>query len=334
MNHTSLLLSLSLIAVCAMRPAHCMVLRVGDACPYARIQDAVDAIPAGNAEEAVIEILPGDYEENVFIDKNRPFVTLRPAQSGVVRILSAESVYTARDKQLPRCAALTVEADDFTAEDITFENYASRASVLAGGRGVGQAQSVVARGDRAVFRRCRILGHQDTLFADSQHHGDDFSRQYYENCYIEGTVDFIYGCATAVFNACTLNFASRGYLTAASTKERQPFGYIFVGCRVTAAPGVRKSDLGRPWRPYAKVAFIGCDFADVITPTGWSNWRKPENEKTAYFAEFGCTGPGAAAASRFPWVHIGSLADADAYFASRGFANWRAVLAGDDGWNP
>ncbi len=208
------------------------------------------------------------------------------------------------------------------------------ANVEAGGRGVGQALAVAVTSDRVIFRKCAFLGHQDTLLADGPHRGDGVSRQYYEDCEIEGTVDFIFGGATAVFNRCRLRFADRGYVTAASTRQGQRFGFVFVDCALSGKDGMKKSELGRPWRPYAQTVFIGCRFDDVLKPEGWSNWRKPENEKTAWYGEFGCTGTGAETTARPAWIHTGSLAEADKYFSERGAESWNDVLAGSDGWRP
>ncbi len=309
-------------------------LRVGPNAQYRTVQSAVDAVAPGNAQEVVIEIESGDYEEHVIVPKEKPFVTMRAVEPGKVRISSGESVYTIKDKQLPRCTALQVCASDFTAEGIVFDNYASRANVEAGGRGVGQALAVEVLSDRVVFRRCSILGHQDTLNADGPHRPGVYARQYYEDCRIEGSVDFIFGCATAVFNRCRLHFASHGYATAASTQEGQPFGYVFVDCTLTGRKGMRRSDLGRPWRPYAQVVFIGCAFDDVLKPEGWNNWRNPENEKTAWYGEFGCTGPGAVADGRPDWIHVGTREDAMSYFSQRGAKSWKDALSGSDGWSP
>ena len=147
-------------------------------------------------------------------------------------------------------------------------------------------------------------------------------------------MDFIFGGATAVFNRCRLRFASRGYVTAASTRQGQAFGYIFIDCTLSGREGMKKSSLGRPWRAYAQTVFIGCRFDDVLAPEGWSNWRNPENEKTAWYGEYGCTGPGAGTSGRPAWIHTGSLADAAEYFSSRGARDWTDALRGSDNWNP
>jgi pectinesterase len=163
-------------------------------------------------------------------------------------------------------------------------------------------------------------------------------RHYFRDCYIEGRVDFIYGSATAVFENCELRSKAGGHVTAASTPEEKPFGYVFLRCRLTgddtpwdpyAPPAKRRplATLGRPWRPFAAVAFIECEMGDHISPAGWDNWRKPENEKTARYSEYKSTGPGAKPESRAPWSKQLTDAEAAAYTVQN-------ILAGPDGWTP
>ncbi|MBW7461731.1 pectin esterase, partial [Paenibacillus sepulcri] len=151
---------------------------------------------------------------------------------------------------------------------------------------------------RAVFRDVCIRGNQDTLYTPGQ------GRQYYADSYIEGTVDFIFGSATAVFERCEIHSIRRhsGYVTAASTAEEQAYGYVFVNCKLTGTAPEHSVSLGRPWRPHAKVAFVRSWMDRHIRPAGWDNWRDPSREKTASFAEFGSTGPGARTESRAAWA--------------------------------
>jgi pectin methylesterase-like acyl-CoA thioesterase len=159
--------------------------------------------------------------------------------------------------------------------------------------------------DRVVFRNCRLLGNQDTLFT-----GMDGSRQYYDRCYIEGTTDFIFGPATAWFERCTIHSKKNSYVTAASTGAARPFGYVFNRCTLTAANGIDSVFLGRPWRPYAATVFMHCTLGAHIVPAGWDNWRNPDNEKTARYAEYKNTGPGVPVAGRVAWSR--QLTDAEA----------------------
>ena len=178
-------------------------------------------------------------------------------------------------------------------------------------------------GDRAVFRRCRFLGFQDTLYTFGEN-----TREYYEDCYIEGTVDFIFGKATAVFNRCELRSKrTGGFLTAPATPQGSNYGYVFYDCKLTADEGVEAGSvwLSRPWRPYGKTVFIRCEMGQHIRPEGWNNWGKTDNERTAYYAEYQCYGKGADTSRRVAWSH--QLKDANAYVMTN-------ILKGADGWNP
>jgi pectinesterase len=223
---------------------------------------------------------------------------------------------------------VVIVANDFCAENITFQN-------TSGDH--GQALALRVNGDRAVFYHCRLLGWQDTLLLNG-------GRQYFRDCYLAGRVDFIYGAATAVFDRCEIHSKNGGHITAASTPQEQPFGFVFLDCRLTGdpAPWVNpadgtlanntprppKADLGRPWRDYANVAYLRCDLGDHIKPAGFGTWVGAEQrEKTARYSEYKNTGPGAATAARLPWTHQLTDEQAQAYTVQN-------VLKGADGWNP
>ena len=204
-----------------------------------------------------------------------------------------------------------IYAPDFYAENITFENTAGR---------VGQAVACFVSADRAVFRHCRFLGNQDTLYTYGRH-----CRQYYDECYIEGTVDFIFGWSTAVFNRCTIRSVGNGYVTAPSTDEGEAYGYVFFDCNLTASEEVDKVYLSRPWRPYGQAVFIRCRLGKHIVPEGWHNWGKKEAEKTVYYAEYESTGEGACPEQRASFSR--QLENTDDFTLEK-------ILGGDDGWNP
>jgi len=182
-----------------------------------------------------------------------------------------------------------VSADDFTASNITFRNDA--------GFSAGQAVAVEARGDRLLFESCRILGNQDILFLNSER-----SRQYYENCYIEGTTDFIFGAGTAWFSRCQIHSKKNSHVTAASTPAEHRYGFVFYDCSLTADTGLNRVSLGRPWRPYASVIYLHCYIGAHIIPGGWANWNNTDSDKTARYAEFEDYGPGANPAGRVNWA--------------------------------
>lgn len=184
---------------------------------------------------------------------------------------------------------LLVQGNDFHAENLTIENSAGP---------VGQAVALHVEADRSTFINCRILGNQDTVYAAGEN-----SRQYFKGCFIEGTTDFIFGSATAVFDECEIYSKSNSYITAASTPEGVAYGYVFLYCRLTAAGEVDEVFLGRPWRTHAKTVFVRCEMGDHIRPGGWDNWSNEAAEEHAFYAELQSSGPGANPAGRVSWSH-------------------------------
>ena len=246
------------------------------------IQEAIDAVPDYRKEgRTTILVRKGVYAEKLVVPPSKINVSLIGQEGAVV----SGSDYASRKNRFGEemstsgSASCYIYGLGFHAENLTFENRAGR---------VGQAVACFVSADRAVFRRCRFLGFQDTLYT----YGRTCS-QYYEDCYIEGTVDFIFGWSTAVFNRCTIHSLGNGYLTAPSTDQGRAHGYVFLDCRLTAAPGVDKVYLSRPWRPYAQAVFVRCQMGGHIAPEGWHNWNKKEAEKTVRYAEYGSTGEGA-----------------------------------------
>lgn len=298
---------------------------------HTTVQAAIDAAPttATAAKPHRILVKSGTYREHVVIPAEKPFVQLlgEPGEAERTVITLDTNVKTpvpgdASGKTLstPDSAVVLIRASNFTAENITFENTTPREARV-------QALALYVTGDRAAFRRCRFLGWQDTLRADSPK-GGPASRQYFSACYIEGHVDFIYAAGVAVFDRCRIHAKADGYLTAASTPAEAPFGYVFLDCVVTAASEVTKGFyLGRPWRPHAATAFLRCELPAKLAPAGWHNWGKAENEKTARYAEHKNTGPGADTSPRVPWAKQLTDAEAAAYTMEN-------ILGGADGWRP
>jgi pectinesterase len=286
---------------------------------YRSVQAAVEAAPENSGTRTVIRIKPGVYKERVVVPHNKPFLAFE-GEDATTTILTNGLYASMADPSGPdpsgnplgtfRTPSTTIEADDFVAENITFEN-------SAGAK--GQAVALAVLGDRGVFRNCRFLGWQDTLLTQ-------WGRHYFENAYIEGAVDFIFGESTAFFDHRHIHAKGNGYITAASTPQDQPHGFVFSQCRITGEPGV-KTDLGRPWRDYASVSFLDTEMTDVVRPAAWNNWSNPPREKTSRFAEYRSTGTGAIAPARVPWAR--QLTDQEARSLTA-----ENVLAGADGWNP
>lgn len=286
---------------------------------FPKIQMALDHHPwPGPGGRVYIEIAPGVYHERLNVTQNHPNITLvgmgkSPADVTITNSLNAKEAGGTFFTE-----TVEVNGTDFEADNVTFENTAGN---------TGQAVAIVVRADRTVFKHCRFLGHQDTLFAD-------YGRQYYVDSYVEGGVDFIFGDAAAVFDHDELHANGPGYLTAQSrTSPEQPTGYVIVDSTITAGPEVKADPkghgiyLGRPWRPYARVVYLRDQLPEEIVPAGWNNWGKEENEKTAWFAEFGDTGPGTRTAERVTWAHQLTAAEAKQFEPRR-------FLAGADGWDP
>lgn len=187
-----------------------------------------------------------------------------------------------------RTYTVKVEGNSITFRNITIENNAAR---------LGQAVALHTEGDRLVFVNCRLLGHQDTVYT-----GMAGTRLLFKDCYIEGTTDFIFGPATAWFENCDIYSKADSYITAASTPQDRPYGYVFNNCRLTAAPGITKVYLGRPWRDYGYTLFMNCELGSHIRPEGWHHWQK-EREQTARYMEYNNSGEGAKTDSRAAWTH-------------------------------
>lgn len=279
---------------------------------FTAIQEAVNSIRAYMSDTTYMFIKAGVYREKIVIPS---WVTnlFMKGEGAEKTIISWDDYAGLHDMGTFRTYTIWIQGSGFTAEDITFENSAGP---------VGQAVAVHADGDRAVFRRCRLLGNQDTLLTANQE-----SRQYYEECYIEGTTDFIFGPATAWFERCHIHCKKNSYVTAASTVEGHEFGYIFNRCRLTAAEGVERVYLGRPWRPYAATLFMRCELGSHILPEGWHNWDNPANETTARYSEYRNTGAGANPGARVSWSRQLSRKEAKRYTVEN-------VFARNDGWIP
>ena len=208
-----------------------------------------------------------------------------------------------------RTYTVKVEGSDITFKNITIENNAAK---------LGQAVALHTEGDRLTFINCRFLGNQDTIYT-----GVGNTRLYFKDCYIEGTTDFIFGPSTAWFENCTIHSKANSYVTAASTPKDVKFGYIFNHCTLTAAPGVTKVFLGRPWRPYAYTLFMNCELGGHIVPQGWHNWNNGSNEQTARYCEYNNTGDGAKTAGRAPWSKQLTKKEAAEVTVGNVFKDWK-----------
>lgn len=274
---------------------------------YLSIQDAVNSISSSSSDRTIF-IKNGTYRERVEITADN--ITLIGESVDGVKITEGYYALMIMDdgskRGTFRSYTFLVNADNFSAINITFENSSGFGSK------VGQAIAVYAEGDHILFKNCKMYGHQDTLFTgplplkEKQPGGfigpTEFAerrlcRQLYEDCFICGEVDFIFGSATCYFKNCTIyalnkNEEINSYLTAPSTYEGQQFGYVFESCTLTGNCPPKSVSLGRPWRNYAKCVFLNCTYSDQIIDEGFSDWNKKDAHQTVLFAEYNGNGDG------------------------------------------
>ncbi|HEX2629649.1 MAG TPA: pectinesterase family protein [Chitinophagaceae bacterium] len=290
---------------------------------FKTIQEAIYAVRDLSQQQVTIFIKNGTYREKLVIPSWKTNITLK-GESRDSTIITyddhAGKRLAVRDEFLKQDSIRTytsytvlIEGNDCRLENLTVRNTAGR---------VGQAVALHVEGDRFSAFNCKLLGNQDTLYAATQN-----SRQYYENCFIEGTTDFIFGEATVVFVNCDIKSLTNSYITAASTRPGQLYGFVFIQCRLIADPAVTKVYLGRPWRPYSKTVYIETYMDKHIVKEGWNNWGNVANEQTVLYAEYNSSGAGANKEGRVKWAKQLSAKERKKYTAAN-------ILKGSDNWKP
>ena len=312
---------------------------------FTSIQQAVDAVPDGNRAPVILLVRMGEYRERVVVHKDHLRIVGEARDRTVVTAsgCAMDKDENGNDRGTFLSATFTVTGANVEVENLTVRNDAGD------GRDVGQAVAVYAAGDRGVWRNVRMIAHQDTLFcgplmpkvADfiSPRRGraetvpsvgdcpPTRGRQYFEDCYIQGDVDFIFGPYRCWFERCTLFMNARGgFYTAANTPEGQPHGMVFHRCVLTGECGEGEAFLGRPWRKYARTAFLNCDMDAHVAPSGFSDWDETR-VVTFRYAEFGTTGIRADQSARHPRQK--RLTEAEA-----GLITLQEVIGVWDGWRP
>lgn len=296
---------------------------------YTTVQEAIDAAPAGSTEAFTIFIKNGIYKEKISIPSNKTFIQLI-GESVAYTILTYDdgaSTPTPSGGTMgtQNSASFTVNATDFSAFNITFEN----------SFGVGsQAVAVLVMADRAVFKNCRFLGFQDTLYTK----GSGTPRHYFLNCYIDGDVDFIFGSSAAVFESCVIYAKARAnsgssYITAANTPAGQDYGYVFRNAILPANTGETTYFLGRPWqntsehspRAHNKTVFLNSVMSHSIKPEGWRDWNETTDTDLILYAEYQSrdfAGNLVDVSQRVPWSKQLTAEEAATYTNSHIFGNW------------
>ncbi len=279
---------------------------------FTTVQQAIDAVPHFRKEITTIYVKNGVYKEKLILPSSKNKITL--IGESVEKTVITNDDYAQKKNSFGEEMGTTgssgffVFGNEFTAKNITFENSAGP---------VGQAVAVRIDGDMVIFENCRFLGYQDTLYPHSPE-----SRQFYKNCYIEGTVDFIFGKSTAVFQDCEIFCKEKGYVTAAATLEETPYGFVFIHCKISGNAPDRSFYLGRPWRSHAKTVFIECEMSKVIKEEGWHNWNKKDAEKTSFYGEYKNKGQGYTPEKRVEWSHQLTKEERQKYTLENIFNGW------------
>ncbi|WP_142722447.1 pectinesterase family protein [Chryseobacterium sp. ON_d1] len=324
-----MLFSAFLIAVCTLlsfqtRDKTIVVSKDGKG-DFTTVQQAIDAVDNNSSLRTKIVIKAGVYKEKIVIPESKGalFLEGENPEKTIITYDDFASKKNAEGKEIGTTGSSTlfIYSNDFSAKNISFENSSGK---------VGQAVAVLTSGDRIAFENCRFLGNQDTLYLKGAQDLQDKtkpSRNYFKNCYIEGTTDYIFGAGTAVFENCVIySKETASYVTAASTPQENEFGFVFINSKITGNAKEHSVYLGRPWRPFAKTVYIDCELNSSIKSEGWHNWSKPEAEKTTFYAESNSHGPGANAVQRVSWSHQLTQQERKKYTADN-------ILRGKDSWN-
>jgi len=284
---------------------------------YRSVQEAFNSIPANNHTPVTVYVRNGVYKEKLILDSTKAFVTV----IGEDKFKTVITFHDHTGKVSPRGDTINTytshsflsAANDFTARNITFENTA--------GFNAGQAVAIQILGDRSKFINCRFIGNQDVLFPSRA-----ATRQYFENCYIEGTTDFIFGPSIAWFQNCHIHSKKNSHVTAASTPKEQAFGYVFNDCVLTGDTSLRNVSLGRPWRPYAHVVVMNSYIGPHIKAEGWANWNSTNNYLTTRYLEYRNFGPSSNPAQRISWSKQLSEEELKRYKIQNVLGNWNPQI--------
>ena len=309
------------------------------------IQAAIDALAASGGQDRTVLVRPGVYRERVVVHPSGVRIVGEDAENTVITHSACAKDPDENGQEKGTFLSFTVIV---TGKDVTLENLTIR-NDAGDGRVVGQAVALYAAGDRGRFLRCRLIAHQDTLFCGpmmakvereilpytSRAECVDFvgdcplthSREYFEDCFIQGDVDFIFGPYRCWFEGCTLFMNERGgWYTAANTPEEQSYGLILHRCRLTGACAEGEAYLGRPWRQYARTLFLDCAMDEHVSPQGFADWNeaKPITDRCGEWRTSGARADQAMRHSRQK-----RLTDAEARAITL-----PGVLGGEDGWKP
>ena len=312
---------------------------------FTSIQQAIDAVPGGGRAPTILLVRMDEYRERVVVNKDNLRIIGEARDRTVITNSACAKDLDENGEERGTFLSFTflVTGHNVEVENLTIRNDAGD------GRQVGQAVAVYAAGDRGVWRNVRMIAHQDTLFCGPvEKKVVDFivprqgraecvpavnepsvthSRQYFEDCFIQGDVDFIFGSYRCWFERCTLFMNERsGWYSAANTPEGQPHGFVFSHCKLTGECEEGQAFLGRPWRKYARTVFLNCEMDEHVSPMGFQDWDDVR-VVTDRCGEYGTTGPRADQTTRHPAQKRMTAWDAACHTIPE-------VIGGWDDWRP
>lgn len=324
----SVLLATAVTCVAQLSAIHVVVAPDGSG-DFSSVQQAIDAAPSMSTQPHIIFIRNGQYVEKINIPPDKPFIQLLGESTAHTLITYHDysgAVTPTGTITTSTSATLTVQANDVLLQNLTIENSTGDAP---------QAVALAVYGTRVVVRDCRLAGGQDTLLA----HGNG-AWQYYDQCFIEGVVDFIFGNARAWFEHCTITARDRkngnplGYITAANTSSDQRVGFVFHDCYFPSNAGVTRYVLGRPWqnssratvKSFPKVVVMQSVFgANLILPEGWMTWDAGTDTTQIEYAEYKNRledGSRVDTSHRVTWSHQLTEEEAARFTVSAVFPGW------------
>ena len=285
---------------------------------FTTIQAAVDAAVGGGRAPTVLLIRPGVYRERLVVNKDNLRLVGEDSERTIITHSGCAKDLDADGHERGTFLSFTVIV---TGRNVTMENLTIR-NDAGDGRVAGQAVALYAAGDRGAYRHCRLIAHQDTLFTGPvmpivaqeiapRTSDAEFvpscsdclptrSREYFEDCFIQGDIDFIFGAYRCWFERCTLYMNARGgYYTASNAAESQPYGYVFHDCRLTGECPDGMAYLGRPWRRFSSTLFLNCEMDACVSPLGFCDWDETR-VVTERYGEYGTRGARASQDTRHP----------------------------------
>ncbi|XP_020083425.1 probable pectinesterase/pectinesterase inhibitor 12 [Ananas comosus] len=280
---------------------------------FSTIANAIAFAPNNSKERVIISVAAGVYEENVEVASYKPNIMLIGAGDSTTVISGKRSA--SENWTTFRSATLAVSGQGFLARDMTFRNTAGPAK--------GQAVALRVNADLVAVYHCVIEGYQDTLYVHS-------GRQFYRECDIYGTIDFIFGDAAVVFQGCRIIVrkpipGQSNVITAQSREDpHRDTGISIQNCSIVASDELRSSNLsvktylGRPWKPYSRTVYIKSYMDDIVDPAGWTEWPGSQILDKLYYGEYKNRGPGSRVGARVTWPghHVMDYRDATNFSVS------------------